>query len=72
MYYKALPPGLFYVRDNILWCKPAKLPTTSSTGYAYNATTAITEFGDPICICLFPMNSSNILKKSTVYYGSTT
>ena len=53
-----LVPGRYTVLDSGLWCEPAYMNATN------NAFSGI--YGPPVFICQFPMNSSNILKQSTV------
>jgi len=51
-----LIPGRYTVKDTVLWCEPAVV-VTDDWIIGYQA---------PVAICNFPMNSSNILKSSTV------
>lgn len=61
--------GRYFVKDTYIWFQKAifaKSGTTPNFVYTFD------KFADPVCIGLYPMNSSTILDSSQVIYGNVT
>lgn len=57
--------GRYFVKDTYIWFQKAIFSGTTPNF-------VFSKFADPVCIGLYPMNSSTILDSSQVIYGNVT